>query len=145
MTQLALPSYLKGKKASVVFIEYIDPFLNEVTIDRLKNGLEQPGVEQLESYTKIPWTIWNIVVSDSFTKNKEDNIKYFKNTLSKTAPKEAQKLLDLMFARKQKDFSEYKYYLGQYKFWQDNNDELRFKIDSTPAKAAFDVKLSELI
>ena len=45
MTELALPSYLKGKKASVVFIEYIDPFLNEVTIDRLKNGLEQPSVE----------------------------------------------------------------------------------------------------
>lgn len=131
MIEKQLPPELKGKKASVAFMEYVEPFLNTLVLDRAEQGLsENFTIKELEKILQVPWCIWNAIVAE---KNPDQKIDFLASmdSLLKHIPASIKGLLDFMKRRKRNDFGQYQYYLGAYKiYYGQDQDDLRISIES---------------
>jgi hypothetical protein len=125
-----LPPHLKGRKASEIFMEYVEPFLTTLLLDRVDKGVpEAPGIEELETILRVPWCIWNAIIAEKVPNNKIDFLTWM-DSLIGHVPISIRELLDFMKNRKRNQFGQYQYYLGKYKFYYQNN-ELRVSVETT--------------
>lgn len=128
--EIELPPQLKGKKASEAFMEYVQPFLETLLLDRIAHGInEVPSPKEFEHILKIPWLIWNAIVAEKDPKNKIDNLERFKN-LTAHLPESTKTIYESLIRRKRSDFSQYEYYLGKYEIYYDQNNQLRCKAEA---------------
>lgn len=129
-----LPPQLKGKKVSEAFMEYVEPFLETLLLDRVAHGIHDiPSPKEFENVLKIPWLIWNAIVAEKDPKNKIDNLEWFKS-LTANLPESTKKLYDSLIRRKRSHFGQYEYYLGKYVIYYDQNNELRCKVEARELK-----------
>ena len=127
---IKLPPYLKGKKASDAFMEYVEPFLEYLLLDRVEHGInETPSIEEFEHILRIPWCIWNAIVAEKDPNNTIDCLAWMCN-LTAHLPESTKRLYNFMIQRKRNNFSQYQYYLKEYYFYYDQNNEPRFRIES---------------
>ena len=124
-----LPPMLHGVKVSDVFMQYIEPFLNQLVLDRAQQGVFDFSIEELETVFRVPWCIWNAIIAESEPGNEIDFLAWI-DTLTKDIPSSIKNLLDFMKERKREQFSQYKYYLGQYSVYHDQNNELRIRVEA---------------
>ena len=125
-----LPPELKGKKVSVVFMEYVEPFLNTLVLDRAEHGVEQDfTIEELEAILRVPWCIWNAIIAEKDPHQKIDFFAWM-DSLLKHIPASTRTLLDFMKSRKRNSFGQYEYYLGDYKLYHGEDGDLRIRVES---------------
>jgi hypothetical protein len=121
-----LPKALKGRKASEVFKEYAEPYLEMC----IQGAAMRPSLKEIEVMLKIPWLIWNATV----LKNRSGQIIDFWASirlLLKGQPIEIKKIIDLMQERKQTLFKQYDYLLGEYKLTFDERaKEIKLQVES---------------
>ena len=128
-----LPPELKGKKASVVFMEYVEPFLNTLVLDRAEQGVEQDfTIEELQEILRVPWCIWNAIIAEKDPRQKIDFFAWM-DRLLKHIPASTRNLLDFMKSRKRNSFGQYEYYLGDYKLYHGEEGDLRIRVESRTA------------
>ncbi|HXH54761.1 MAG TPA: hypothetical protein VNK03_03340 [Gammaproteobacteria bacterium] len=126
-----LPPPLKGKKVSEAFMEYVEPYLAALLRDRAEQGIpEIPSLEEIESILKMPWLIWNALVAETVPSNKIDFLAWMDELVPKHMPDNVKQLLDSLKTRKRNQFSQYQYYLGEYKLYYDKNNEVRIKVEA---------------
>lgn len=103
-----LPKELKGRKASEVFIEYANPYL--------QTHLEEEGKlipDQIETMFKLLWTVWNAVIMQD-EQNKIDFMASIRLSI-KNLSMGPNMLIESMIERKLKKFAKYRYMLGNFK------------------------------
>jgi len=126
-----LPKLLKGKKASEAFMEYVEPFLEALLKDRAEKGvLAQPSLKEIESILRMPWLIWNAIVSETAPGNKINFLDWMDKLIPSHIPESTRQLFEQLKIRKRDHFSQYQYYLGEYKLYYDKNNEIRIKVES---------------
>ena len=126
-----LPPPLKGKKVSEAFMEYVEPYLAALLRDRAEQGIpEIPSLEEIESILKMPWLIWNAIVAETVPSNKINFLAWMDELVPKHMPDNVKQLLDSLKTRKRNQFSQYQYYLGEYKLYYDKNNEIRIKVEA---------------
>ncbi len=126
-----LPPSLKGKKASKAFMEYAEPFLETLLRDRAEKGvLAQPSLKEIESILRMPWLIWNAIVAETAPGNKINVLAWMDELIPNHIPESIRQLLEQLKTRKRDHFSQYQYYLGEYKLYYDKNNEIRIKVES---------------
>lgn len=126
-----LPPPLKGKKVSEAFMEYVEPYLAALLRDRAEQGIpEIPSLEEIESILKMPWLIWNAIVAETVPSNKINFLAWMDELVPKHMPDNVKQLLDSLKTRKRNQFSQYQYYLGDYKLYYDKNNEIRIKVEA---------------
>ncbi|HQW57557.1 MAG TPA: hypothetical protein PK583_01190 [Gammaproteobacteria bacterium] len=131
MENKLLHPLLKNRKVSEVFMEYVEPFLNALLLDRAQKGIyDAPNIQELENVLRMPWGIWNAIIAESVSNN-EINFLQSIDMLSKHMPSSIKGLLEMMKKRKRIDFEQYQYYLGDYQVYYDQNNELRIKVEAT--------------
>lgn len=131
MKNQPLHPLLKNRKVSEVFMEYTEPFLHALLLDRVQKGIDDlPSIQELENVLKMPWCIWNAIVAESVMNN-EINFLQMIDILASHMPPSIKGLLEMMKKRKRDDFEQYQYYLGNYQVYYDQNNELRIKIEAT--------------
>jgi len=127
-----LPAYLKGRRPSEVFMEYVEPFLQTLLLDRADRGFhDTPSLQEFESVLRMPWCIWNAIVSQSIPDNKIDMLVWIDSLIPPHIPDSTKRLLDYMKRRKRSHFSQYQYYLGKYKLYYGQNQEVRLQIETS--------------
>ncbi len=126
-----LPPPLKGKKVSEAFMEYVEPYLAALLRDRAEQGISEiPSLEEIESILKMPWLIWNAIVAETVPSNKINFLAWMDELIPKHMPDNVKQLLDSLKTRKRNQFSQYQYYLGEYKLYYDKNNEIRIKVEA---------------
>lgn len=126
-----LPPSLKGKKASEAFMEYAQPFLTTLLRDRAEKGIhETPSLEEIESILKTPWLIWNAIVAETVPGNKINFLEWMDRLIPNHIPDSTRQLFESLKTRKRKHFSQYQYYLGEYKLYYDQNNEIRIRVEA---------------
>jgi hypothetical protein len=82
-----------------------------------------PSKEELEKFLKLPWYIWNKVVSEEKDPGKvlKDLLKYAHSVYTYNMPPGAAELMKDLKQRKKTDFKQYKYFLGDYKVYKKND------------------------
>ncbi len=126
-----LPPHLKGRKASEVFMEYVEPFLTKLLSDRVDKGINTtPSIEEFEQILRVPWCIWNAIVAETVPNNKINFLEWIDSLVSHMPPS-LKELLDFMKKRKRSHFDQYRYFLGIYKFYYDQNNELRVRVETS--------------
>jgi hypothetical protein len=95
--RLDLPEEFYGKKVSQVFLEFSMPLINEF-------GNNVSAVDELEEALKIPWAAWNSVIMGKKLKLPKE----LKNN------KEFGTMVKFFEKRKNTEFSQYKYLLGEF-------------------------------
>jgi hypothetical protein len=127
----SLPPILKGKKASEAFMEYVEPFLNALLQDRAEKGThEMPTLQEITSILRMPWLIWNVIVAETDPANKINCLAWMDRLIPAPIPDSTRQLLDSLKTRKRNHFSQYQYYLGEYKLYYDKNNEIRIKVEA---------------
>ena len=64
MENKLLHPLLKNRKVSEVFMEYVEPFLNALLLDRAQKGIyDAPNIQELENVLRMPWGIWNAIIA----------------------------------------------------------------------------------
>jgi len=116
------PPELKGKKASDTFLEYVEPYLKQIMSDG-----SICSAWQVEIALRIPWCVWNAIVIDK--KNNKDENEFLAQLINHKPPHFDQIVKDLI-ERKEKHFSQYNYLFGEYSVYVDENDEIRFRMES---------------
>ena len=132
-----LPPILKGKKASEAFMEYVEPFLNALLEDRADKGIHGlPTLQEITSILRMPWLIWNAIVAETDPTNKIDCLAWMDRLTPAHIPDSTRQLLESLKTRKRNHFSQYQYYLGEYKLYYDQNNEIRIKVEArSPARS----------
>ena len=102
----ALPKELKGRKASEVFLEYANPYIQMY----LK---EKATLNEIEEMLKLPWIVWNAVIMQE-KKNKIDFMASIRLAI-KNSSVGANALIESMLERKLNKFAKYRYMLGNFK------------------------------
>jgi len=102
----ALPKELKGRKASEVFLEYANPYIQMY----LK---EKATLNEIEEMLKLPWIVWNAVIMQE-KKNKIDFMASIRLAI-KNSSAGANALIESMLERKLNKFAKYRYMLGNFK------------------------------
>lgn len=103
-----LPKELKGRKASEVFLEYANPYIQMYLKEKGKATLDE-----IEEMLKLPWIVWNAVIMQE-KKNKIDFMTSIRLAI-KNLSVGANALVESMLERKLKKFSKYCYMLGNFK------------------------------
>src|SRR6185437_2407988 len=99
MQSQVLPPELKNRKGSEVFMEYVEPFLNALVLDRAqKNIYDLPSIQELENILRLPWCIWNAIIAEN-NLNNEINFLQLIDTLASNMPPSVKGLLDMMKKR----------------------------------------------
>ncbi len=113
-----LAPYLHNRKASEVFLEYAEPYLQIL----LKERDDIPSNKELEKILKLPWCMWNKVVSEEKESGKvlADLLKYADSVYTYNMPPGAAELMEDLKTRKRIKFNQYKYFLGNYKVYTKN-------------------------
>ena len=125
-------------------MEYVEPFLHQLLLDRAAHGItESPTNQELEKIVKLPWCIWNAIIAEAVPDNKIDFLALMDRLIGNT-PAEIKSLLDYMKQRKRNEFRQYQYYLGEYEFYSDQNNQPRFKLESRLATTATQPDISIL-
>ncbi len=124
-----LPPLLHGVKVSVVFMQYVEPFLNHLILDRAKHGEFDLNIKKLDTVLRVPWCIWNAIVAENVPTNEIDFLAWM-DTLTKGAPPSIKNLLDFMKKRKREEFGQFKYYFGEYSIYYNKNNELRIRVEA---------------
>jgi len=124
-----LPPMPHGVKVSDVFMEYVEPFLNQLVLDRAQQGVFDFSIKELDTALRVPWCIWNAIIAEGEAGNEIDFLAWI-DTLTKDIPSSIKNLLDFMKERKREQFSQYKYYFGQYSVYYDKNNELRIRVEA---------------
>lgn len=111
-----LAPYLHNRKASEVFLEYAESYLQIL----LEERDDIPSNKELEKILKLPWCIWNEVVSEEKDPGPvlADLLKYAYSVYTYNMPPGAAKLMEDLKKRKKTDFKQYKYFLGNYKVYK---------------------------
>lgn len=103
-----LPKELKGRKASEVFLEYANPYIQMYLKEKGKATLDE-----IEEILKLPWIVWNAVIMQE-KKNKIDFMASIRLAI-KNLSVGANTLIESMLERKLKKFARYRYMLGDFK------------------------------
>ena len=110
---------LNGKKVSDIFNEYASPVIEIYMDDAGYARLEDMSVAELDRILQLPWVIWNAVVAKG-----NDRINYLTSItlLTKHAPKEIKELIKFMRKRKEVEFNQYDFFLGDVSLNRDIYD-----------------------
>lgn len=102
-----LPKELKGRKASAVFLEYANPYL-QVYLEEKRNAT----LDEIKEVLKLPWIVWNA----SIMQNKKNKIDFMVNIrlAIRNLPMGPNNLIESMMERKLKKYSKYRYMLGDF-------------------------------
>lgn len=111
-----LPKELKGRKASEVFLEYANPYIQMYLKEKGKASLDE-----IEEMLKLPWIVWNAVIMQE-KKDKIDFIASIRLAI-KNVSVGANALIDSMLERKLKKFAKYHYMLGNFKLRFDESGQ----------------------
>lgn len=104
----ALPKELKGRKASEVFLEYANPYMQMYLKEKGKATLDE-----MEEMLKLPWIVWNAVTMRE-KKNKIDFMASIRLAIRNSSAG-VNALIESMLERKLKKFAKYRYMLGNFK------------------------------
>jgi hypothetical protein len=115
----------KDRKVSEVFLEYTGPFLTIL----FKSKEAQPTLEEMTMALRTPWCIWNSMVMKNHPDNTIDYLGWM-DELLKDIPPEMKKLIELMKQRKIKQFGQYTYLIGEYKFFCDQSNKVRLRVEA---------------
>lgn len=113
-----LPPELKGRKASEVFLEYVEPYLQCF----IQGNPKQPTLEEIEKVLVTPWCVWNAMVLKHFPDHKDDYWALLMQQL-KGQPSSMRDLVESMKERKINLFNDYNYLLGNFKLFIDNKSQ----------------------
>lgn len=131
-TLLELPTYLHGKKASDVFLEYAEPVISISLADMDR----EPTIIEVDKILKLPWYIWNKVV-DQFSDSKNINIRKLLEQMQKVynynMPPGARELMNSMEERKKTEFKQYQYYVAQCEVYKKSNNEISVRLSHIQA------------
>ena len=72
MNEQPLPPFLNGVKVSDTFMQYVEPFLNQLILDKAKHGLFDIKIESLDKVLRLPWCIWNAIAAESMSTREID-------------------------------------------------------------------------
>jgi hypothetical protein len=103
----ALPKELKGRKASEVFMEYANPYIEMYLEEKKKATLDE-----IEGVLKLPWIVWNAVVMQG--NNQKIDFMASIRLAIRNLPAGAVMLIESMKERKLKKFAKYQYILGDF-------------------------------
>lgn len=108
--------YLNNRKCSEVFWEYAEPYLKIL----FKETQNMPSSKEIEKMLKLPWFIWNKVVSEEKDPGAELTrlLLYGDGVYKYNMPPGAAELMEYLEQRKKTKFNKYKYFLGDYKVSQ---------------------------
>lgn len=121
-------SCLKGKKVSDVFQDYMEPFLKVLLLDRIEHGIHDvPSIEELDKVAIVPWCVWNAVIAESDHNNKIDYFAMIDSSISHM-PISVKTFLSQLETRKRREFNQYQYYFRAYKFYYNQQNELRLRV-----------------
>lgn len=102
-----LSKELKGRKASEVFLEYVNPYIQMYLEEKGKATLDE-----IEEMLKLPWIVWNAIIMQD-KKSKVDFMTSIRLAI-KNLPAGANMLIESMIDRKLKEFAKYRYMLGDF-------------------------------
>ena len=120
-----LPPELKGKKASVAFMEYVEPYLAHIMSD---GSVHTP--KQIEIALRIPWCVWNAIEFDRRDRKSKNFMSHIDQLLSQV-PIQGKEMIKSLKERKEKYFNQYEYALGQYSVYVDEKSkEFRLRVES---------------
>ncbi len=112
-------------------MEYVELYLAALLRDRAEQGIHEiPSLKEIESILKMPWLIWNAIVAETVPSNKINFLAWVDKLILKHMPDNVKQLLDSLKTRKRNHFSQYQYYLGEYKLCYDKNNEIRIKVEA---------------
>jgi len=111
-----LPKELKGRKASEVFLEYANPYIEMYLEEKGKASLDE-----IEDVLKLPWMVWNAVTMQG--KNQKIDFMTSIRLAIKNMPIGAGVLIESMKERKLKKFAKYRYILGNFKLRFDEKSQ----------------------
>lgn len=106
------------------FLNYVEPVLEQM-------GSPEPGSVEFESLLRLGWIIWNAVV-----KNDSDGDISFLNQIKTTVPASQSGLIDFLIDRKRKEFSEHKFFLGNYELRKKPDGSLSLYVVALESAAA---------
>ena len=103
--------YLNNRKSSEVFWEYAEPYLKIL----FKEKQNLPNSKELEKMLRLPWFIWNKVVSEEKDPGAELTrlLLYGDSIYKYNMPPGAAELIEDLEQRKKTKFNNYKYFLGE--------------------------------
>ncbi len=78
----------------------------------------------------MPWLIWNAIVAETAPGNKINFLTWMDKLIPSNIPESTRQLLEQLKTRKRDHFSQYQYYLGEYKLYYGKNNEIRIKVES---------------
>ncbi len=116
-----LPSLLRGKKASEVFLEYAMPLINNFDIG---NNCD---LKDIHMALEIPWLVWNACVFES-SKNKNTKMMLEIKQQSKN-DKKLMELISFFEQRKKISFADYNYLMGEYKLIPQGCDGFKLRME----------------
>ena len=111
---------LHGKKISEVFQDYVEPI-----IESLKTEQPNASLEEYDFMLRVPWMAWNAVVLKELEPNKTDYLNMMDQILIGQSPM-VKAMVEFWVERKRKEFSKYKYLLGEYRSYKKENGDLYF-------------------
>ena len=116
---------MHGRKASEIFLEYVQPYL----VLCFDPEYEQ-SIKKIEQGLKTPWMIWNACVMAESPNEKIDFLLSIRLLLN-NQPEPMKELTEFLIARKKRLFHEYQYLLGDFKLSFDKKaGEIRLAIES---------------
>lgn len=118
-----LPKELNGRKVSEVFLDYAMPLIESVVNKNVSN------LEEVQAALRIPWIVWNSCVLKTSKNKKKNN---FANELKKITDteKEFQLMVSFFTQRKENDFSEFNYLMGEYQLIPKGKDGFNLRMES---------------
>lgn len=111
-------------KVSTVFLLYAEPFL-EMALSNIYN----PTSEQMNIAIRTPWIIWNSS-HKRISCLDQKQIESFQQLLDEV-PDQIKPLIESMMKRRNNEFGEYEYFIGDHTFYIDNaTNEMKLRAES---------------
>ena len=119
-SQSDLVARVDSRKVSEVFLEYVEPLLEALKLER-----PDATYQDYEQEIRVPWMVWNILCSDHKDTSDRTQMLSQLRKIHGTLPTGTAALIEKLIARKQSHFSNYKYMIGAYSIrYAENGDVL---------------------
>jgi hypothetical protein len=123
---------LKDKRASQVFLDYVEPYLENY----IQNNSKPVSPENIKKLLVISWCVWNAMVLKNFSEAKFD---YWELLLEKVEG--YPKMMDLVESMKERKihfFHEYQYLLGDFEvFFEHNTQKITLTLEAKDPSSLF--------
>jgi hypothetical protein len=127
----AVQRMLNGKKVSDIFNEYASPVIEIYMDDAGYASVEGVSVAELDQLLRLPWIIWNAVVSQG--KNTIDYLGSIK-LLTRNTPTEMKELIKFMRKRKETKFKRYDFMLGDVRLKRNDDGKIMMTVEALGSK-----------